>query len=169
MCVRYVRELLRNCSADQNETWWGSWPRGRLQIKLFLTSIRGRLTSWRPILSGHTYIHICMCPWTPPKRLVRSGWNFLRLLASRPATKLSGFDLDPRSFDLRGHCFWADTQIYTYGHGGGILKKFGIIPHDQTTPRAPEGRAEPSVARFVASLINNCFTPWLTVCSFQQS
>ena len=25
-------------------------------------------------------------------------------------------------------------------------------PHDQTTPRAPEGRAEPSVARFVASV-----------------
>ena len=25
--------------------------------------------------------------------------------------------------------------------------------HDQTTPRAPEGRAEPSVARFVASAV----------------
>ena len=35
-----------------------------------------------------------------------------------------------------------------------ILKKFSIIPHDQTTPRAPEGRAEPSVARFVASYKN---------------
>ena len=40
-----VHELLLNGSFDLDETFRGCWPRGQLQNKLLLTSIRGRLTS----------------------------------------------------------------------------------------------------------------------------